>query len=78
VIICPACVWLYAPGTGKKAGVAAAAGGGGGGGGGAEEPPPPQPVAKSTSNTAQQELAAIPFQILIRLKRDGISHLEHF
>jgi hypothetical protein len=50
----------------------------GGGGGGAEEPPPPQPVAKTTSNTAQQELAAIPFQILIRVKRDGISHLEHF
>jgi hypothetical protein len=27
VIICPACVWLYAPGTGKKAGIAAGGGG---------------------------------------------------
>jgi len=66
VIDCPTDVWLYAPGTGKKAGVAAAAGGGGGGGGGAEEPPPPQPVAKTTSNTAQQELGANREQALAK------------
>jgi hypothetical protein len=67
VTACPACVWLYAPGTGKKAGVAAAAGGGGGGGGGAEDvPPPPQPTAKTTSNAAQQQLAAIRNQVLAK------------
>src|SRR5260370_706124 len=67
VTACPEAVWLYAPGTGKKAGVAAAAGRGGPGGGGAEEvPPPPQPSARIISNAAQQELAAIRNQVLAR------------
>jgi hypothetical protein len=66
VTACPDAVWLYAPGTGKKVGVAAAAGGGGGGGGGAEDEPPPQPAAKTTSNATQQELAAIRNQVLAK------------
>src|SRR3981189_1224427 len=66
VTACPAAVWLYEPGTGKKAGVAAAGGGGGGGGGGAEDEPPPQPAAKTTSNAAQQEFEAIRNQVLAK------------
>jgi hypothetical protein len=52
VIVCPAWVWLYEPGTGQKTGVAAAGGGGGGGGGAVVDPPPPQlVVARASAET---------------------------